>query len=385
MIQVIEAAAPKRNMWGEVGSQLAGGIAEGYEKSQEKKKQAAQLSQENEAIKKNYGIDLSGIKNPETRKIIISEQLKSQGKQNEYKTGLSFFDKINQEKKSAGQETEPSKKYSEDEILATSFVKPAAATQMRKHNENIDKKEKTDLEKSSSQFLLEEAGYEPEEATDLSKKIDYNTAKTLHQNKKGKGQYEPEAQKLAAQRTNKFIDSSEAAGKASDEKLRGIEEGMALHKQGATGFKLTNYLAEKFDIPSLADPASKGFNAAMKSQYHGIADIVKGKVSNFEFATFEKRIATAADSPQAAEILMISSAMESQISRKQRDIVNEKRMQYYEKGEEPPPNFDIEVLRELQPYADLILHQTNEKINNVLNPTSKTNVINEKASQIWGS
>lgn len=191
--------------------------------------------------------------------------------------------------------------------------------------------------------------------------------------------YEPTSQKLAAERTSKYIDRVEETGKAADEKLRGLQEGWQLHKQGATGFKLMNYLANYFNNPALADPASKGFNAAMKSEYTGMSDAVKGKVSDFEFKTLKQRIATAEDSPQAAEILLLYSMTNARIAQKERDLLDEKRMT----GEIPGANFDIEVRNELRPYADLLLHETNEKVLNILNPTNKNNPNKDRVNEIW--
>lgn len=195
--------------------------------------------------------------------------------------------------------------------------------------------------------------------------------------------YETESDKIDAKRTGSYIDKTLERGNAADQKMRGLNEGMGLLRQGATGAKLNNWLADYFDVPALADPKSKAFNAAMKSQYSGIGDIVKGKVSNFEFQTFQGMIADAADSPQAAELLLVSAMMENQISQKERDIVNELREQYYEKGQKVPPNFDILVKKQLQPYADLIMHETNQRMRNIINPTKKDNPNQQRLQEIF--
>lgn len=195
--------------------------------------------------------------------------------------------------------------------------------------------------------------------------------------------YETESDKIDAKRTGDYINSVAEKGKSADIKLRGINEGMELLKQGATGFKIGNYLADYFDVPALRDPKSSAFNAAMKSQYTGIGDIVKGKVSNFEFQTFQGMIADAENNPKAAELLLVSAKMEAMINQKEREIVDAKRMDYYNKGEKMPPNFDIQVRKELQPYADLIMHQTNEEMRNIISPTQKGNPNNQRLQEIF--
>jgi hypothetical protein len=73
-----------------LGGGLGGGFQQGISKAQEfanqiqlekekRKLSVEDLGPENEILKQNYGIDLTGIKDPATRKIIISEGIKQQG------------------------------------------------------------------------------------------------------------------------------------------------------------------------------------------------------------------------------------------------------------------------------------------------------------------
>ena len=195
--------------------------------------------------------------------------------------------------------------------------------------------------------------------------------------------YESESSKRDAKRTQDFIDETNSKGRTADIKMRGLNEGYELWKQNATGAKLGNYLADYFGVDALKDPKSVAFNAALKAQYSGISDIVKGKVSNFEFQTFQGMIADASDSPQAAEALLVSAMMEAKISQAERDLVSKKRQEYYDKGEDPPKNFDIQIEKELRPMADLILQETNQKLKNILSPTKKNNPNTEILNKVW--
>jgi|GEM_PF-4561473 hypothetical protein len=76
-------------------SQLVGGLAntagefgkaflEEKLDQRKQKKLNEQSDFENEQIKSNYGIDLSGIKDPKTRELILAEKLKGQGAKNQH-------------------------------------------------------------------------------------------------------------------------------------------------------------------------------------------------------------------------------------------------------------------------------------------------------------
>lgn len=347
---------------------VMGGLSEGIPKGIERYQQLSQQK----ALKEKFP-ELAGLP-PELQKIALTEQLRGQSKENLLKQKQEMFaSKFGNSKTGSDENKKSIADLSREEALelenmgfkGISSARESAVKENEKHADRI-------REKQAVKNLLRETGdYDEEEMEQLSESYDVPTARALNLKKKEPPIYEPEAQKLAAQRTDKYITSVEAKGRAAEEKLRGLEEGMMLHKQGATGFKLTNKLSEYFKNPALADPASKAFNAAMKSQYSGIGDIVKGKVSNFEFQTFEKRIATAEDSPQAAEALMVSAMMESKIAKKEMELTEELRRKYYEQGKSPPADFDLEVSKDLRPYADLILAQTNKQLLNILNPTKK--------------
>src|SRR5665213_1859879 len=65
MIQIIKG----RSFGSEFGRAIGEGLGKGGN-------QGLNLGMENKAIKKNYGLDLSGINDPETRKQLIADQLK---------------------------------------------------------------------------------------------------------------------------------------------------------------------------------------------------------------------------------------------------------------------------------------------------------------------
>lgn len=96
MVQYIPRQNPGEKLTQGIGQEaerfanIIGGI-------QERKNQQKELQSENEALKQ-MGIDLSGISNPETRKLIISEKLKGQNKGNEstqnFQSGLETIQRM---------------------------------------------------------------------------------------------------------------------------------------------------------------------------------------------------------------------------------------------------------------------------------------------------
>lgn len=100
-MQIIPAAAPRQTFGSRLGAQVSSGLNRGFERAREtaerlrssKQNQAAQ-ERENQAIAERFGIDLSGITNPDERKIIMKEALQGQMKQGLMGQKQDFLSKI---------------------------------------------------------------------------------------------------------------------------------------------------------------------------------------------------------------------------------------------------------------------------------------------------
>lgn len=377
MVQVIKRTESQRKSTSEQFNEAFGQGLQALEKYQGMQQKKAA----NKSIQEQFGFDPTGMTD---KQVEIGMQLAGQRQNQQAKTKsrndlIGNIEGMGQKGQNLQESEQNTSDYYYD--LAHKYAmaeENQLANQAFKKGQSIEKQDKEFneriREKDAVKSLLRETGdYDEGELEDLSTIYDLPTARALNLKKKEPSPYEPTSQKLAAERTDRFITDVTNRGRSAEEKMRGLNEGWALHKAGGTGYKFTNTLADYFGNEALRDPASKGFNAAMKSQYHGMGDIVKGKVSDNEFNTFKQRIASAEDTPEAAEILMISAMMEAQINIKEMELLNQKRMEYYEKGESPPADFDLQVMNELRPYADMIMHQTSNRINNVLNPTKKNN------------
>lgn len=226
-------------------------------------------------------------------------------------------------------------------------------------------------DRAETQVLYEQAGEPPQRAAELAKTNTPVSARSYLHGKNQKPTYEPTSQKFKAERTQGYINRVLERGENAEADLRAIEEAESLVKT-ATGFKVENWLAKKTGEKAFENPETAAYKAAIKRSYVGFGDIVKGKVSNQEFQTLEQMVAQAENSPKAAEGILIGQKMEKQIALKERDIVNQLREQFAQKGEEEPPNFDILVQNQLKPYTSAIVAQTISQMNDILNPTKKS-------------
>ena len=75
MVQIIPAAKQKYSFGSAVGQSFGEGLGEGLKESDDRRRQDRYREEEDQALKKR-GIDLSGIRDPETRAAVISNDLK---------------------------------------------------------------------------------------------------------------------------------------------------------------------------------------------------------------------------------------------------------------------------------------------------------------------
>lgn len=76
MVQILQAKPKKESGSADAFMQAFATGLEGYSQAQQKQKLHEQMQKENEFAQKNLGIDLSGVSDPERRKLIIGETLK---------------------------------------------------------------------------------------------------------------------------------------------------------------------------------------------------------------------------------------------------------------------------------------------------------------------
>jgi hypothetical protein len=91
MVQIIPASE-RTSFSSMLGQQLGSGLTAGVSEGLNVKKKMQMLAKENEAIKNNFGIDLTNVVDPEKRKIILQQQLQGQ------RENQSYLQKLNENK-----------------------------------------------------------------------------------------------------------------------------------------------------------------------------------------------------------------------------------------------------------------------------------------------
>lgn len=204
----------------------------------------------------------------------------------------------------------------------------------------------------------------------------------------GEAQFEKESDKLAAQRVSKYITETEDSAKVAQGDLMALDLQDDLARQGATGFKLQNAVADFLEskgfknVEALRDPLSKAYNSVSKTLMRGFGDIVKGKVSNLEFGTLRGMLAQAEDTPEAAAAMVEVQRLIRKINIEENRIMQGFIAEDREKERSPGPEIQHKVDQALRPIADQYTRESSEKIKNILNP--RTNVKNEELNEkLW--
>ncbi len=182
---------------------------------------------------------------------------------------------------------------------------------------------------------------------------------------------------MAAKRVDKYVSEVEDAAKSAQGDIVALNLMDNLSDQGGTGFKAENALADWLEskgvknVESLRNPLSKAFNSVSKILMGGFGDIVKGKVSNFEFQTFKGMLAQAEDRPEAAKAMIMTQRLIRKISIEENKIMQEEIQKYHDKGQSPPSNISQIVEQRLRPIADQMTAETSQNLRNLLSPRGK--------------
>lgn len=190
-IQIIpERREPSR------GEKLAGGasnIAQAFAQYMGVQKQKEMQSQENEALKKSFGIDLSGIQNPDERKAIISEMLKSRGKEQEFEREKGFLQQLFGDKSPKQQERIQSisekdqfqdmgisqeipqnldvSQIPDEAIAIASAIKPQLGNALQRMKD-VSLREQRETEKAETKKFESERAYHTQFSKDVEKEAD---------------------------------------------------------------------------------------------------------------------------------------------------------------------------------------------------------------------
>lgn len=323
-------------------------------KNKESKKR---LDEENKAIKDRFDIDLSNITNQDDRKIIMTEMLKRQGKED-------LLNKRSQLIGNAlGSNQEPS--FSE-EIMgnnpAKEIVQPESNQQQQK---------KFDASTIPDEMILQIGAIDPEAAREVraAKDSALKNKRSSEEFEFRKSQASPELRReqqvTGAQATSdvKYNTELQAAHKLHDIKTQTLEKLDKLNEKGVTGKAYEKFL-EKAGFINLTSEGRREFAADVKNLITDIRSILGGQFSNFEFQTILNAYPSQDFSKEANSAIIKNLKEFQHIRSKEFEFANQLKKE--NKGK-LPEDFQSKVNDRLQEYAQTRLPMIKENTQKILN------------------
>lgn len=350
---MVTVVPPSNDGWADIGNAFGSGLSQGYQKRHDEKalqKAVSDLPQD--ATPRQILDAVMGTKT-------YGKEAKESAIKNY--TGAAEFEELKRKNKAT-------------EAIASSELEQKKLERQEKINDEKAKIKKE--EGDTRQVLLDSGKYKAEEIEEKIKGgLTPTSARAI--SKPIEQPFEKESDKLAAKRTSEYIGEVETGAKSAQGDLIALNTLDSLGDIGATGFKVENAFADYLEskgyknVEALRNPLSKAFNSVSKALMAGFGDIVKGKVSNFEFATFKGMLAQAEDSPQAAKAMIEAQRLIRQISITENELMQEIIKGFDAEGKSPPANLGFQVQQRLRPIADEMARQTNDKLRNILRPQEK--------------
>ena len=251
---------PKVKSFGEeFGERLGGGISEGYQKAEERKRLQGQIQKENEAAQK-LGINISGFTDPKMRQIAMAEALKGQRPLNELQQAQRDLSKAKLE------ETKSTTKLFNDTL----------ENQDIESNEQINtsSKPKSKMEKLSDAKLNEYAAFSGESGQKgvIGKKAE-NELKRRKEEKKGK-EKESEIQRKQFEADRDYHSKvSRPIVESANERLkisnisRGVREQLRRDISSGNTSGFYPYMVDKLGLESFRNPESARFSNEVKTKF----------------------------------------------------------------------------------------------------------------------
>lgn len=287
MVQVLPAVP---TFGSEFGRAIGTGAGQAFSEHMKKKQQLSQLKAENEQIKKETGIDLSGIIDPDMRKAKFVEELKGIQKEK------LFSEKIKENKKilkdleeRRGLEPGSLSSYESDIKLAEqiSRTKEIKEPKGKKTSKELEK------EKKAVHELLKETGkYKTEEElNEAAETFDLPTAKTIWQESKKEKPKSATKKLLETETAKGYIEAKKEIPKIQStfeniKRLRELGEKLIGIKGFVKSFLNTESAAEYNTLAaSLLDPIIKVFNpvgAVPVTKLNWIRDTFAPKASDIK-------------------------------------------------------------------------------------------------------
>lgn len=299
-MQIIPAAQRRPSVGQRLSNAVGTGLQAGNQLVQQHQ-QKQKEEQENQYIKDNFGIDLTGISNPETRKAIFTEQLKGKSKENLLNQKTQKFGEIlgggqqnpqptgqqlignPQEMMQDGQELSQNmgqqspqgqRKFTDDQILQATNLDPNLGREMRMANDEIAREERHRQD------------------------LDFKKMKESPEHRR-----ETQIENSQAQADVKYNQTLQESSKQHELKQQTLDRLETLNKKGVTG-KPYEKLLEKSGLINLTSEGRREFAADVKNLITDIRSILGGQFSNFEFQTILNAYPSADFSKEANAVII---------------------------------------------------------------------------------
>ncbi len=325
-------------------------------------KNKAQMQQENEQIKKTFGVDLTGINNPEARKAILTESLKGMSRENILKKkSQQFSDILNQrnEPESFGEEI--------------NNVKDLASFQSQEEQGNAPSQQRKSqrAQKYTDQQILQATNLDPNLGREMRMANDQINKQQRHEEKfglekeKSSSEYKRQQQleSSQAQADVKYNQQLQETSKQHELKEQTLDRLEKLNKKGVTG-KPWEKLAEKAGLVNITTEGRREFAADVKNLITDIRSILGGQFSNFEFQTILNAYPSA-DFSKEANSAIIRNLKEFQgIKKKEVEFAQAIKK---ENGGKIPVDFQALVNEKVRDYTSSRASSIKENTRKILN------------------
>lgn len=293
MVQILQAKPRKETGSADAFMQAFATGLEGYSQAQQQKQFQQQMMKENEAVKRNFGIDLSGINNPDQRKLIIGEMLKGQQKKMLQQEKQEFLDKLF----GGGTLGEGAINQFDGEEVGLSEGMKGLNTPAKQMGQG---KSPVDFSKISDSDIVRASLIDPE----LGRSLRAAKDSILNANKSS---FEPESDKLEAKRVAELATSIEkdfSTAKMEDIRLERMEK---LSEKGDVSTPLLLKALDTVGLPIgvLSNPDTEEYRKLETDFIRDARDIFPGgRITNYEIQSYLKTIPSLMNSPEGRKAII---------------------------------------------------------------------------------
>jgi len=367
MVQIIRARekGPSR------GEQLAGGFSrlaqgtvEHLGKLQDQKSEEARMKQENEAIKNEFGIDISSY-GPEMRQKAFALAMQSRQNQQEYGQKLAGQSQLQQQKYELDRANKEGLLEKKLGFLGKTLGgennqgQPLQEMQQDAQEGGLDVSKLTDADIAAISAIDPNMARSLNHAKDVKLREQREQKKFEESQRRTSPEYvrEQELTKDQAKADTAYNTKLQDSTKRTVLKRESLNRLKQLNKKGATG-KPFDKLLEKAGLIGLTSDGRREFAAEVKNQFTDFKDIAGSQLTGQEFQTLSNAYPSPDFSKEANEAIISNLEIVQDTLNEEHKIANRIKKAYGK----IPPDFQGKVNEQLEQYV----HSRSEEMKNNL-------------------